>query len=132
MEIDCKKCGKLKDTSCFSVVNNRKRGYHVWCKECIKIYDHERLLRDRKHIVKVKRERVQKNRKWLKDYKQNKKCERCSENDSICLDFHHIDNSKDYVIANMLGCSIETIKKEIEKCIILCANCHRKEHREVG
>ena len=45
-------------------------------------------------------------------------------------DFHHIDPSqKDFAISkNTLV--FEKIKNELDKCIVLCANCHRKVHAE--
>jgi hypothetical protein len=59
-----------------------------------------------------------------------KKCSRCPESDHRCLDFHHLDaKMKTASISNMVknGCSMKKILKEIAKCIVLCANCHRKE-----
>jgi hypothetical protein len=49
------------------------------------------------------------------------------------LDFHHDGQSeKDFNVADMAGqgLSIKAIQIEIEKCIILCSNCHRIEHYE--
>ena len=45
------------------------------------------------------------------------------------IDFHHI-KGKDRNIAKMVnsGCSIDNLKKEMKKCIVLCSNCHRIEH----
>lgn len=56
------------------------------------------------------------------------KCSRCPEAFHRCLDFHHLaDKEFDIGRAVKLGMSIKRIAKEIEKCILLCANCHRKE-----
>lgn len=41
------------------------------------------------------------------------------------LDFDHIGNSKFMGISQMNRMSIETVKKEIAKCELICANCHR-------
>jgi hypothetical protein len=68
--------------------------------------------------------------KWLREYKLNLKCSRCSENHPACLDFHHCNSGeKEYNISAMIhrGFSKENILAEIEKCIVLCSNCHRKE-----
>lgn len=68
-------------------------------------------------------------REWLKDYKSERGCSRCDEEHPACLDFHHTSDDKEHNVANMAndGYSKERIKEEIEKCVILCANCHRKE-----
>lgn len=69
--------------------------------------------------------------KWIRDYKADKACCRCGEDHPACLEFHHRDpSSKDIPIAEAhnKGWSIERIQNEIDKCDILCANCHAKEH----
>ena len=63
------------------------------------------------------------------------KCEMCGENHPACLDFHHKDKKdKSFNVAIMAssGYSIEKIKEEIAKCIVLCSNCHRKEHYKIN
>jgi predicted nucleic acid-binding Zn ribbon protein len=45
------------------------------------------------------------------------------------LDFHHLDPShKDFNISHSLNISWHTIKNELEKCVLVCANCHREIH----
>lgn len=57
-------------------------------------------------------------------------CQKCNENDPACLDFHHINDDKEFAVAEALTGNInfKIIEKEIAKCIVLCANCHRKLH----
>ena len=44
------------------------------------------------------------------------------------FDFHHVDpQEKDFTISSHMT-SWERIKKEIDKCVLLCANCHREVH----
>ncbi|WP_343773037.1 homing endonuclease associated repeat-containing protein [Natronoarchaeum mannanilyticum] len=72
------------------------------------------------------------NRAWLYEYKHfNCECERCGEETPACLDFHHPDHvEKEMEVGKMVtyGYSRERLLDEIEKCVVLCANCHRKEH----
>ena len=45
------------------------------------------------------------------------------------FDFHHLNpDEKEFSLGNKSNPSWETVKKEIDKCILLCANCHRLEH----
>ena len=68
-------------------------------------------------------------KKLVTDYKAKRGCCRCRENDPVCLDFHHHIGKKENNIGTILGhWSEERIFKEIEKCEVLCANCHRKLH----
>lgn len=59
------------------------------------------------------------------------KCSFCGYNRSYAaLDFHHIDeNSKNFGLSqNGITRSWEKTKKELDKCILVCANCHREIH----
>lgn len=70
-------------------------------------------------------------RQWLVEYKSHLRCARCPETDPACLDFHHRDgNEKEISVACALsaGWTINRLIAEIDKCEVLCANCHRKHH----
>ena len=59
------------------------------------------------------------------------KCSTCGYNKCIeALDFHHRDSSvKEFGIAAKGNTrSWESVKQELNKCILLCANCHREHH----
>lgn len=58
-------------------------------------------------------------------------CQICGEKDIRCLDYHHVSKeNKVKSIAHMRSAPIDSLLAEIEKCIVLCANCHRKiNHR---
>lgn len=60
------------------------------------------------------------------------KCQHCGfDKHPAALQFHHVDKSeKEFTLSKRKCASIETIKAELDKCIILCANCHAIEHFE--
>ena len=57
-------------------------------------------------------------------------CSACGYNRYIgSLEFHHLDPAKkDFNLAAAHCTNFEKIKAELDKCIVLCANCHREEH----
>jgi len=62
------------------------------------------------------------------------KCSICGYNRCLAaLDFHHKDeSSKEFGLSqNGMTRSWEKTKKEVEKCILLCANCHREVHAKI-
>ena len=65
----------------------------------------------------------------LVEYKVGK-CEKCGYDKCInALEFHHLDpTKKDFGIANGNAIAFEKAKKEVDKCILVCANCHREIH----
>lgn len=66
---------------------------------------------------------------WFTEYKKTLACVLCGEKEPACLDFHHL-RDKDREVAVMVknGAGKQAILDEISKCIIVCANCHRKIH----
>lgn len=58
------------------------------------------------------------------------KCAECGwRGNQAALEFHHKNFSqKDFMIGNVANKQWEKIKKELEKCILLCANCHAAVH----
>lgn len=69
------------------------------------------------------------NAAFVDSYKKH--CRRCRNKDKRVLDFHHLGN-KVMAVSQMrqAGWSKKKILKEIKKCEVLCANCHRIEHWE--
>lgn len=70
-------------------------------------------------------------RAWTHAYKHERGCQQCGENDSICLQFHHTDEKTKGVGQMITDCHPEEeVIAEVEKCEVLCVNCHRKVHYE--
>lgn len=68
-------------------------------------------------------------------WKATLSCTQCGENHPATLDFHHHTPHPDNIKINTLmkTSRFTFAKKEIaEKCIVLCANCHRKHHWDDG
>ena len=79
-------------------------------------------------------EHRQRNKQWIEDYKAKHPCVRCGETHTACLEFHHRDpDDKRENVMKLVhgGASIDHIKREVSKCDVLCANCHRKLHWEL-
>lgn len=82
------------------------------------------------------RHKVRNNKRLLRrviaDYKKFSKCAVCGENHPSCLEFHHKDKLiKETEVSKMLTrYTEEEIFAEINKCVVLCSNCHRKIHWE--
>lgn len=57
------------------------------------------------------------------------KCSQCGWNKHIRgMEFHHQDTSKEFCISESYKKTWEIITEEVDKCVLLCANCHRIEH----
>jgi hypothetical protein len=81
--------------------------------------------------LSTRKRRILRRRKWFDRYKDTLSCKSCSESRNPALQFHHkvpankIDNVSD--MANR-GYSKKAILQEVNKCEVLCANCHAVKH----
>ena len=85
----------------------------------------------KRHKVKTQAVRQKKIREEIRRYKQEHPCA-CGESHPACLDFHHLTKDKQINIADAKGWGLARIMKEIKKCTVICANCHRKLHDTVS
>ncbi len=112
----CTKCGVEKPIEEFHWRNKTQGTRRSECKEC--------------HNKQVK-QRYEENKSQINTLKEGKYCEKCGYNKCIAaLDYHHIDPSIkiDTVARLSTHSNIDNAIKEIDKCVLLCANCHREFH----
>lgn len=130
MKKQCSRCKDEFDLTNFRRDRSKHDGRAAQCRQCQRA-GHKSAYTT-KYVDKYKarnKERRDKSSAFLVEYKKNLKCCFCDESESICLDFHHRDPSeKDFGIGSSRQYSQERILKEIEKCVVVCANCHRKIH----
>lgn len=123
----CIKCGLDKQDNEF-VLNRGKLA--SWCNSCKNEKAREWYNKNKKEINQKQSKYRAERKQWFIDYKQTLKCEKCGENHPATLDFHHLDpTKKEFAISDQLWArSKEKVLEEISKCIVVCANCHRKIH----
>jgi hypothetical protein len=79
-------------------------------------------------IVKSLEERRKSTKQKAVDYLGGE-CAKCGYNKCIAaLDFHHINPKEKDKNYSILKKNFDKLKPELDKCILLCANCHREEH----
>lgn len=66
-------------------------------------------------------------REFIYEYLLAHPCVDCGEADPVCLEFDHL-RDKEHNISDMMrrGYGVDAIRDEIEKCEVVCANCHRR------
>lgn len=137
----CPKCDKTKHANKFGKDKNRKDGRNVYCKQCNREAGNERYRNltpekkdRRKYFHDRRRERLRP--AWMKIIEEKfgqLECSRCGFNESFsALDFHHEDpSSKEFYIGHLFDMvPNEERIAELDKCTLLCSNCHRILHRD--
>lgn len=116
----CARCRKDKDDAEFS------RGKY-WCKQCDHDYYVENKARHVRNCVAARKRQRLENLKFIWEYKLKHPCVDCGEPDPVVLDFDHVRGRKSYGMAMIYNMARETLLKELEKCEVRCANCHRRK-----
>lgn len=131
----CPKCQEEKSIDCFSKNKSRKSGYSSECKECHKITRKEYYEANKAKEINRVKSRRELQVKTFQDLKSSLGCKLCGENHVATLHFHHLDPSQKEIglaLAIRRGWGVEKLQAEIDKCVVLCANCHAKEHYELS
>jgi len=132
----CSICKKEKNVKEFYARRKKKNGttlYYPMCKECKNKQNRKYYMQNRKKELERGEKRRKKRRAELTEYKKTLKCKHCGLAKPECLDFHHIDPNTKVERVSYLAClySLKKALPEIEKCVVLCSNCHIKEHKRL-
>lgn len=128
--MNTKKCCMCKEelpVTEFMSNKTHKDGLQGQCKGCQKEYRRQHYLKNRqKYIDKAKIRNIKCRYEW-REYKSSLECVECGENHPACLHFHHINpDDKEFILSKQYSMTRKI--KEMEKCEVLCANCHAKKH----
>ena len=111
----CSKCGIEKFISEYhknGFDRSGKQQYRGYCKDCANKRETERYWEKRAYVDA-----------------QRTQCAKCGDTRTYVLDFHHKNpNEKSFTIGTFPKGAKASLQTEIDKCICLCANCHREFH----
>ena len=112
----CTKCGKELSLDQFNWRDKSKGTRRSECKTCHNNYMKQKYKE--KQVV-------------VQELKAQCSCAKCGDKRGYVLDYHHINpNEKEEGVARMVSnnYTLNKVYNEIEKCVVLCANCHREYH----
>lgn len=131
----CGKCNKTKPTEQFSRNRSRYDGLQSQCKECKKNLDAKYYKSNPKAFRKSKKRGVAKKKKYVQSILERSACADCGNDDIVVLEFDHVTEDKFKGVMQLVneGYSMQRLKDEIEKCEVVCANCHkRRTYKRLG
>jgi hypothetical protein len=131
----CVICKKQKQLTEYNKSRIRKDGLQTCCRSCGKSMSKKyySLNRDyqKKRCYKRRKEQVEFNQGFVYEYLSHHPCVDCQISEVIVLEFDHVRGKKSGNICYMIlqGYSTDTIQREIDKCDVVCRNCHiRRTH----
>lgn len=128
----CTQCGVEKFLGEFTKDKSRKDGYYHACKACKRVTANQRYhTKEKTDRRAYDGQRSAEGREMINAYKASG-CMVCRESSIPCLDLHHRDpTEKEFTISSAQSMSRGRIAAELEKCVVLCATCHRKVHADL-
>jgi len=128
----CFRCGELKPAEEFAWRRRNKDQRDSFCRPCRAAYKQEHYAANRQRYIDraaaSKRELRLVRTRYLLKYFEEHPCTDCGESDPVVLEFDHLDPEKKlFDVAQALPYrNWQSILGEIEKCEVVCANCHRR------
>ena len=129
----CPACNKRKPAEGYNWKYKAKGIRSATCRECTRLYLRNHYKNNVEYYVNKARRRNNPYRKEISrkvfEYLSSHPCVDCGETDPVVLEFDHIEKkSKKAAVSEMVSrlCSWDTVLREIAKCEVRCANCHRR------
>jgi hypothetical protein len=116
--------------SSFPPCRSRPDGLQTYCRNCYRVRQREYHARDgngRRAAVRENTRRARaRNRELIIEYLSRSACADCGIADPIVLEFHHV-GGKTLSVCLLVGRGYGRgrIEEELQRCLVLCANCHR-------
>jgi len=136
----CKHCSKPLTLTCDTDIDNKNFCSHSCVYKDIKRQRKESTPENLKELLWDKEYRVAFNeyrrklrtmKAWLmRWHRVEKGCYDCGEKDSDLLTFDHENGDKEFDLARGVNVSMVRLLKEIQKCAVVCFNCHMKRERQ--
>lgn len=121
----CVMCSETKFLREFHKQPKNNGGYAHECKSCRKEFPSQTPAAVLARVAETRR----RNRAFMWNFYSTHPCVDCGEDDPIVLELDHLDpDTKVMNVAAMAHgtYSIKKIQEEIDKCEVVCANCHRR------
>ncbi len=127
----CSKCKISKDVEEFNFRYKARNVRHGYCRECGKILTRSHYKRNKRQYLDKNLRSVQKRQKFTREMK-NCPCADCGViYPYYVMDFdHREEKTKNFLVSQTAQMSISALKREIDKCDVVCANCHRERTQQ--
>lgn len=132
----CGRCKERKAGDEFAWRRKSRGQRDNYCRACRTAYKHEHYARNKQRYIDSARRRTEKivseRTAYLVSFFRDHPCVDCGEGDPLVLEFDHLGDKQFGIGRGMRERPWKTVLAEIEKCEVVCANCHRRRTNRRG
>lgn len=128
----CSLCKKFKEIKYYNKSASKSDGLNNGCRDCMNdlARNNWNNPQKREHYMrnhnKRRRSYIKRNCEYVWNFLQENPCVDCGEDNIVMLEFDHIyDKQANISEMTNWGAALKTLKEEMSKCEVRCANCHR-------
>jgi len=126
----CSRCGELKPENDFAWRRKARGQRQQFCRTCMAAYGRQHYEANKplyKERALARKHRLARERgEYLIEYFKTHPCVDCGEADPVVLEFDHLRDKSCTIGAVLTHRNWESLLEEIEKCDVVCCNCHRR------
>jgi len=126
----CDRCGESKPACAFAWRRKTAGQRDSLCRPCRSAYGKEHYAANRQRYLDHARAQEQRfaleRTRYLIEYFKRHPCSDCGETDAVVLEFDHLRDKCFDIGHELTTQSWKSILSEMEKCEVVCANCHRR------
>jgi CHAD domain-containing protein len=126
----CGRCGEEKPLEAFASGRKKRGKYDNMCRSCRSAYGKAHYAANRQRYIdqaRMHKQRLALERtRYLIEFFASNPCVDCGEGDPIVLEFDHLRDKSFAIGPELSRRNWQSILDEMEKCEVVCANCHRR------
>lgn len=127
----CTRCGISRDDDFFNFKNLALGTRDSACKDCTRKKIKEHYHQNRQYYLDKVSKRNKSvrllNKQYMHEFLKINPCVDCGESDPVVLEFDHLENKINSVARMARTSTLKALMQEINKCVVRCANCHRRK-----
>jgi hypothetical protein len=136
MRRTCGRCHETKEAADFAWRRQDRGQRDNYCRACRAVYKQEHYLAHRQRYIdnsqRRKRTMAAARTAYLIAFFESHPCADCGEQDPLVLEFDHLGDKLFNISQGLRDRAWDAVLEEMEKCDVVCANCHRRRTARRG
>jgi len=126
----CGRCGQVKPAIAFAWRRRHRLQRDTYCRPCRSTYGKEHYRANKQRYIDLSQATKERTRivrtQYLIEFFESHPCQDCGQTDPVVLEFDHRGDKLFDIGAGLISRKWKSVLQEMEKCDVVCANCHRR------